>query len=198
MGHAELKLPMTAAEFLAWDQSQTVRHEFLAGEIVAMAGANDAHGVVAGNVYMALRQHLAGTPCRTFITDMKLRVDAADGYFYPDVMVTCSEADKARSNIKHDAVLVVEVLSSSTALHDHTAKFDAYRTMPTLRELLFVDPTRRGCQLYRRAEGGLWAVSSAGSGDDVHLASVDYTLTPATLWFEVPEDPPKPAGPAPS
>ena len=84
---------MSAAEFLAWDAQQDVKHEFVHGEVFAMAGAGEAHVTATLNVAMALRQHLQGSPCRTFITDMKLRVDAADAFFYPDVMVTCSAAD---------------------------------------------------------------------------------------------------------
>ena len=72
---------MTAQEFLVWDARQPLRHEFVRGDVFAMAGAEERHVTVAGNVYVALRAHLRGTPCRTFITDMKLRVEAADCYF---------------------------------------------------------------------------------------------------------------------
>lgn len=90
MGQAALELPMSAADFLAWDATQTVKHEYVRGEVFAMAGAGEAHVTLGLNVAMALRQHLHGSPCRTFITDMKLRVEAADAFYYPDVMVTCS------------------------------------------------------------------------------------------------------------
>ena len=93
MGQAAEQIRMSTRDFLDWDATQTQRHEFVGGEVFAMAGAGEAHVTAALNVAMALRQHLAGTPCRTFITDMKLRVDAADAFFYPDVMVTCSAAD---------------------------------------------------------------------------------------------------------
>ena len=112
MGHAEIKTSMTAAEFVAWDAGQSVRHEFVRGEVFAMAGAGEAHVTVAGNVYLLLRQHLHGTSCRTFITDMKLRVEAADAYFYPDVMVTCSAADASDPLVKREPVLLVEVRTS--------------------------------------------------------------------------------------
>ena len=84
---------MTAADYLAWEAEQTERHEFVGGETFAMAGAEDRHVTVVGNVYMALRQHLSGAPCRTFVTDMRLHVSALGNYFYLDIMVTCSPAD---------------------------------------------------------------------------------------------------------
>lgn len=98
---------MTGKDFLAWDATQTLKHEFFGGEISAMAGACEAHVTVALNVAMQLRQHLAGSPCRTFITDMKLRVESRDAYFHPDVMVTCSPADVSQSRFKQAPVLLV-------------------------------------------------------------------------------------------
>ena len=65
MGNAAEKLTLSAADFLAWEATQTLRHEFVGGEVFAMAGAGEVHVTVVGNVYMALRQHLAGSPCRS-------------------------------------------------------------------------------------------------------------------------------------
>ena len=111
MGHAAVPSPMTADEFLAWDTTQTIKHEFVRGRVVALSGAHEAHVTLVGNVYSALRQPLKGSPCRTLATDMKLRVEAADAFYYPDVMVTCSAADAADPLVKREPTLVVEVLS---------------------------------------------------------------------------------------
>ena len=75
---------MTAQEFLVRDAREPLRHEFARGDVFAMEGTEARHVMVAGNVYLALRAHLRGTPCRTLITAMKLRVEAADCNFYPD------------------------------------------------------------------------------------------------------------------
>jgi Uma2 family endonuclease len=93
---------MTAADYLAWEATQTERHEFIDGEVWALAGATDRHVTTALNVAMALKQHLRGTPCRTFMSDMKLHAESANSHFYPDVVVTCSEADWGRPLIKRD------------------------------------------------------------------------------------------------
>jgi Uma2 family endonuclease len=134
MGQAAVAVKFSAADFLAWDAGQTDKHEYVDGELVAMAGVEDRHATVALNMAMALRQHLRGTPCRTFIADVKLHVEAANAYFYPDVFVTCSEADRASPLIKREAVLVVEVLSPGTAAYDRGDKFARYRQLPALRE----------------------------------------------------------------
>ena len=186
MGHAEVKTSMTAAEFLAWDSSQSARHEFVRGEVFAMAGAGEAHVTVAGTVYLLLRKHLAGTACRTFITDMKLRVEAADAYFYPDVMVTCSAADAGDPQVKREPVLLVEVLSPATAAYDRGDKFAAYRQLPALREYALIDPDSRRCDLYRKGDDGLWVLHPFEAGQMVQLASVGLELHAAALWDEVP------------
>ncbi|MDZ7589162.1 MAG: Uma2 family endonuclease [Rubrivivax sp.] len=186
MGHAAVQLTMTADEFLAWDSTQTIKHEFVRGEVFAMAGAHEAHVTAMGNVYNALRQHLKGSPCRTFLTDMKLRVEAADAFYYPDVMVTCSAADAADPLIKREPVLVVEVLSPSTAAYDRGEKFAAYRLLPSLQEYLLVDPAARRCDLYRRGADGLWVLHPGAPEQGVHFASVGLELEGARLWDEVP------------
>lgn len=189
MGHAALNLPLSAADFLAWDATQTTRHEYVRGEVFAMAGAGERHVTVALNVAMALRQHLAGSPCRTFITDMKLRVDAADAYFYPDVMVTCSARDARDPLVKREPVLLVEVLSPTTAAFDRGDKFAAYRSLDSLREVLLVDPDLRRCDLFRRQvlDGGeAWVLHPTAPGAGLELASVGLTLAAEALWAEVP------------
>ncbi len=188
---------MTAADFLAWDATQTVRHEFIAGEVFAMAGAGEGHVTAALNVAMQLRAHLAGTPCRVFITDMKLRVDAADAYFYPDVMVTCSAADAAQALVKREPLLVVEVLSPATAAYDRGDKFAAYRRLDSLREYLLVDADGRRCDLYRKGDDGLWVLHPTEAGQGVALASVGLDIGAAALWAEMPPAAP-PAPPAES
>ena len=186
MAVAAEKPQMSAQDFLAWDATQTVRHEFVGGEVFAMAGAGEAHVTVALNVAMALRQHLAGTPCRTFITDMKLRVEAADAFFYPDVMVSCSAADAADPMVKRDPLLLVEVLSPATAAYDRGDKFAAYRKLPGLREYLLVDTDSRRCDLYRKGEDGLWVLHPFEPGQGVWLESVALDLPAVQLWAEVP------------
>jgi len=187
MGSAAEKLRMSAQDFLAWDATQSLRHEFVAGEVFAMAGAGEAHVTVALNVAMALRQQLAGTPCRTFITDMKLRVEAADAFFYPDVMVTCSAADAGDALVKREPVLLVEVLSPATAAYDRGDKFAAYRKLPSLREYLLVDTDSRRCDLFRRRDDGLWVLHPVEPGQAVILSALQAEISAAQLWAEVPD-----------
>lgn len=185
VGNALPAVKPSAADYLAWEQAQTMRHEFRDGEIFAMAGAEERHVTVSGNVYMALRQHLRGSTCRTFVTDMRLWVADANCYFYPDVFVTCSAQDTHPLQKEHPR-LVVEVLSPSTAAHDRGAKFAAYRRASSLLEYVLVDPDARTTDVYRRGADGLWVLHPFGPDDTVHFASVELALPPDTLWADVP------------
>lgn len=185
MGNALVREPLSANEFLAWDAQQTIRHEFVRGEVFAMAGGEDRNNKVAGNLYIALRQHLRGTPCQTYAADVKLRAEAADCYFYPDLMVTCSEADLADRLIKREPKLVIEVLSPSTAACDRGEKFAAYRSLPSLVEYLLVDVDTRRSDLYRKGADGLWVLHPFEPEQALELASVQLTLSAHDLWADV-------------
>ena len=176
---------MTAAEFLAWDEQEPVKHEYFRGEVFLMAGTEDRHSTVSLNVAMALRNHLRGSPCRTYVIDVKLRIEAADCYFYPDVMVTCSAADAADRLIKREPSLVVEVLSPSTAAYDRGEKFAAYRQAPSLAEYLLIDIDTRRCDLYRKGADGLWVLHPFEPEQTLKLASVALDITADMLWAEV-------------
>lgn len=186
VGYALQQQRMTAAEFLAWDATQTVKHEFVQGEVFAMAGGEDRNHTVAGNLYMALRLHLRGSACRVYGSDVKLRVEAANCFFYPDVMVTCSATDLGDRLVKREPGLVVEVLSPSTAAYDRGDKFAAYRLLPALREYLLVDIDARRCDLFRKREAdSLWVLHPTGAEEPLHLASVELTIPPDVLWADL-------------
>ena len=185
MGQPAHKPVMTAADYLAWEAEQTERHEFVGGETFAMACAEDRHVTVAGNVYMALRQHLSGTPCRTFVTDMRLHVATLGNYFYPDIMVTCSAADLASPMAKSEPKLIVEVLSPSTAAYDRGLKFSHYRNLPSLQEYVLIDIDTRAVDCYTLGTDGLWVLHPFAANETVTLASVALQVTAAQLFAEI-------------
>ena len=176
---------MTASDYLAWEAEQKDRHEFVGGETFAMAGAEDRHVTVTGNLYMALRQHLSGSPCRTYMSDMRLSVATLGSYFYPDVMVTCSTNDLASPMTKSEPKLIVEVLSPSTAAYDRGLKFSHYRSLPTLQEYVLVDIDTRAVDSYRLGADGLWVLHPFAANETVTLASVALQVTAAQLFAEV-------------
>jgi Uma2 family endonuclease len=176
-----------AQAYLAWEAEQSTKHEYHDGEVFAMAGASDAHVTVAGNVYMALRNHLRGSPCSVSISDMKLRVEEDNAFFYPDVFVTCAESDRGQSHSKSAPVLVVEVLYPATSAYDRGAKFAAYRKLPTLREYALIDPERLSLDLFRReGDSKRWVLHPIEAGGHVEWASVGLQVPLEALYEDVP------------
>ena len=179
------KTILTEDEYLAFERAAEERHIYVDGELFAMAGAEDRHVTVAMNLAFALRQHLSGSACRTYMSDMRLHVAAANSYFYPDVLVTCSALDLASAMVKTEPKLIAEVLSPTTAAYDRGLKFGHYRTLPSLEEYLLVDLDTRATDCYRKGADGLWVLHPFASGEAIELASVALTLTAAKLFAEV-------------
>ncbi|MDP2432240.1 MAG: Uma2 family endonuclease [Pseudomonadota bacterium] len=187
MGMPEAAPRFSIDDYMAWEAEQAERHEYLNGEVFAMTGARDAHNTIALNIAGQLREKLRGGPCRAFIADMKLRVDAADAVFYPDVMVTCDARDKSPSadTAKRYPRLIVEVLSESTAAYDRGLKFEYYRNIETLREYLLVEQDRRHIDLFRRGEDGRWVLESVGAKDSIELLDPGVVLTLDAIYEDV-------------
>ena len=175
----------TASDYLAWESEQLDRHEYLDGEVFVMAGVEDRHSTVAGNVGIALRQHLSGSPCRIYMSDMRLHVAAANSYFYPDVLVTCSATDQASTIVKTEPKLLIEVLSPSTAAYDRGLKFSHYRNLTSLEEYGLIDLDTRTTDVYRKGADGLWVLHPFAQGEVVTLASVALSLSPEQLFADV-------------
>ena len=125
---------MTADDYLAGETHSPIRHQYVAGEVFAMAGATEEHATIALNFAALLRNQVRGGPCRVYIADMKLRVEAADAFFYPDVFVTCDPRDATNPLAKRHPALICEVLSESTEAYDRGGKLAAYRTLESLAD----------------------------------------------------------------
>lgn len=149
-------VPMTPQEYLAGERDADVRHEYLNGELVAMSGGSRAHNLLATRVARLLGNHLESGPCRVYQSDMKVRVEAANRFYYPDVMVCCGPVDAEPDDHYETAPeLIVEVLSPGTAATDDGEKRINYQTLPSLTDYLLLDPKGRSGVHYRRA-GAFW------------------------------------------
>lgn len=176
MGLSLTKTPFDADAYLAWEADQPDKSEYVAGEVFAMVGVRRAHATVALNVGAALREHLRGSPCLPFISDMKLRVAAADAFFYPDVMVTCDVRDRRAELFVEHPQLVVEILSDSTAAYDRGAKFASYRQIAELQEYVLIDIDARRLEVFRRQPGNEWLLHDYAGEPTCYFESVKLTL----------------------
>lgn len=175
---------LTADGYLADEQTSDIRHEFVDGQIYAMAGAGELHNLIALNVASKLRGLVRGGPCRVFISDMKLNVVEWNAFYYPDVMVVCDAADK-QPYFKQQPCLVVEVMSPSTESTDRREKMLAYRTVPSLRDYLLISQDKRRVELYRRAADGAWATAEVVEAGDVALECVHASLSLDDIYEDV-------------
>ena len=178
----------TVDEYLRMERQSEIKHEYVNGTVYALAGGTRANSLIAGNLGRALGNALEDSPCRVFDAEIKIRVSATI-YRYPDVAVSCDERDAQPEDEGQDAIrfptVIAEVLSPSTKRRDRTTKFDEYRTIPTLREYVLVEPERMSVQVYRRAADDTWPVTMYQDGDTIALESLAVHLPVTQLYCKV-------------
>ena len=173
-------------EYLATEANATVKSEYLAGEVYAMAGCTAVHNQLAGALYAAFLSHLKGKPCRTFISDMKvkLRYDGEDTVYYPDVMVDCSGL-APDAVLATDPTVVAEVLSQSTERTDRREKWFLYRNIPSLQEYVLIDQIRPEVTIFRRSAH--WSAEILATPDAVlDIPSIGFRCTVGDIYAGVP------------
>ena len=174
------------SDYLGNEHGAPDKHEYVAGEVFAMARASKRHGTLALNAAISLRQHLRGQPCDVWMTDMKVRVRADSAYYYPDVMVTCDPADlgpAAPKGFLEAPKLVVEVLSDTTEPVDRREKLLSYRRLPSLHEYVLIDQNKPWVEVFRRTPAG-WTQDIYEAGEVVRLESVGLALSMAELYAD--------------
>ena len=149
------RLPLAVDDYLGGEQDSPIRHEYVAGQTYAMAGAGVAHNRIAGNLFFHLRSATRGTPCAVFISDMKVRVAAHEAFYYPDVLLCCEPGER-EALYQTAPCLIAEVLSPSTEAIDQREKLIAYRTLPSLRYYLLLEQHRRRVEVYAQDADGGW------------------------------------------
>ena len=149
-------LPMlTPEEYLEGERRSDIRHEFIDGQVYAMAGASERHNRIAGNAFFQLRAQARGGSCGVFMSDMKLRIAESNCLYYPDVMLTCDPEDD-EEYYKQRPCLLIEVSSPSTAALDRREKWLAYKQIADLRYYLIISADQRRVEIHFRDEDGVW------------------------------------------
>ena len=158
---------LTVEEYLAWEENNFEKHEYIDGEVRCMAGANHRHNRIMMNSAIAIGRQLDDSPCSMLSSDMRVKVGAAR-YVYPDLSVICDEVMFERDNEMEllNPVLVVEVTSPSSIEYDRGDKRDFYFDVPSVQSYLVIDQHRVYADLYSRAEGG-WLIEAFSALDDV-------------------------------
>ena len=176
---------LSPQEYLDLEARSDIKHEYIDGEIYAMAGSSDYHAAIVGNALIAIRPHLRGSGCRIYPQDVKAQITRRSRYYYPDLMVTCDDRDKLDRYVKRHYKMIVEVLSDSTERFDRGAKFEDYRRSPSLEEYVLISQNRMNVEVYRRNAAGRWELQAYHEGDRVELVSVGLEFAIADLYEDV-------------
>ncbi len=190
-----LPLPrMSYPAYLTLEAQSEEKHEYLSGEVWAMAGGTREHARLTAASTVALGIALRGRPCVVYSSDVRVRVAATDRTTYPDVTVVCGPAASTPEDPESIAnpTLLLEVLSDSTEASDRGERFAHYRQLESLQEYVLVSQKERRIEVFRRLSDGRWTFAEATAGQSVHLASVEVELSVDDLY----RDPTAPAAPA--
>lgn len=182
--------PTSIEDYLVGEQSTEIKHEYLGGQVVAMGGASDRHGLISLSLATLLLPHARRKACQLFMGDMKVRVDHdGDSYFYyPDLLLSCLPDDKESPYYRRSPCLLVEVLSPSTERIDSREKLFAYRLLSSLREYLLLRQDRVQADLYQLGDEGRWQHQVFTQPDGVlALRCLDVAVSLRDVYADVPE-----------
>ena len=171
---------ISEVEYLAGEKIADIKHEYIDGEVFAMAGASASHNRISLNVARKFGNYLENKPCQPYISDMKVKVGSK--YFYPDVLVDCSGlADD--SHVTEPPTLIIEVLSKSTRRMDETTKRIAYTQINSLLEYVLIEQDFVDIEVIRRRNG--WQSEHFYLGDSVTFEAIALTMTVEEIYARV-------------
>ncbi|HNG46256.1 MAG TPA: Uma2 family endonuclease [Agitococcus sp.] len=172
---------ITEQDYLSGELESDIRHEYIDGQVYAMAGAHKDHNRVAGEVFRIIANHLQNKPCQPYASDMKVKV--GKNFFYPDVMVDCSGQEQ--DYYTQYPTLIVEVLSKSTRQHDKTFKRQAYCQIATLQEYLLIEQDFVEIERWYRVDEKHWEQTVHYLGDDICFSSIGLTVAVEDIYRRV-------------
>lgn len=180
------KLLIAPKDYLANELTATVRHEYVQGEVYAMAGASDGHVTINVNLITLIKAHLRGSACKAYVNAMKVRIGEDEAFYYPDLLVCCDPADHQRNHFKQAPLLIIEILSTSTEAYDRGDKFAFYRQLASLQEYILVNTRSYRVEVFRRNAQHRWELFSFfGAEACMELASIGLTCSLLDVYEDV-------------
>lgn len=182
-------LLMTEAEYLEFEATSEIKHEFVAGKVFAMTGASWRHVIITQSTSAALYNQLVDKPCFTAANDLRVKVESKKVSFrYPDIMVICDEPDfvEKRTDTIKNPTAIVQVLSPATALTDHNEKLDEYIKIDSVQAYVLISQHEAKVQVYARQTADEWRYTQTNGLDGVvELTSIGCTLALSKLYEKV-------------
>jgi Uma2 family endonuclease len=182
---------MTPDEYVAWEAAQPSKYEYVEGNVYAMTGGTLPHNDIAVNLTSALRTALRGTGCKVRMADAKVKISENGPYFYPDIVVSRDDRDLHAIDAVRYPILIVEVLSPTTAGFDRGDKFKFYRRLSTLQEYVLIDAEQVSVDCYRKGVTGKWELTAypedatEPNNPILQLLSLNFTCPLALVYEEI-------------
>jgi Uma2 family endonuclease len=181
MGLAEKVEYTSVREYLKGEKLSRIRHEFIDGQVFAMAGASKRHNQICGNLYRNLSARLIGSDCDVFMESVKVRPNEIT-FYYPDIVVTCEPTDDDEY-VVHHPLLIVEVISPTSERADRYEKLQIYRQIPSLREYVIVWREELLVEIHRRDEEQAWTVERFSQAEaEINFDSIDFALKLSEIY----------------
>ena len=187
MATVVLDVEVTPQEYLVRERQAAYPHEYVAGRILAMSGASRRHNLISVNLSSEIRNGLKGRSCEVYAADMRVRLEGARFYTYPDVVGVCGEPqfEDGELDTLLNPTVIVETLSPSTAAYDRGEKFTYYRQIPSLQDYVLLSQDKIQVEQFTR-HGEFWLYRSLESPEDtLHLASIDCHIPVAEIYDKV-------------
>ena len=185
----QITYTMTEAEYLEFERNSEYKHEFVDGEVYAMAGASANHIIIATNITVLFGTQFQDEKCIVLQSDMRVKVQATKQYFYPDASVVCGErhfAPEAPIATLINPIVIVEVLSPSTELYDRTTKRFQYQTIPSLQDYILVSQQEHLVERYSRHKQNEWINTVVlGLESSIKIPSVGCTFELSSIYRNV-------------
>ncbi|NEO56018.1 MAG: Uma2 family endonuclease [Okeania sp. SIO3B5] len=178
----------TPEEYLFLEENAEDKHEYLDGEIISMTGGTTNHNEITGNLYAYLKFALKGKNYRIFIGDVRLWIPDYNLYTYPDLMVIEDKPayHQTRTDTVTNPLIIVEVLSKSTANYDRGDKFKFYRSIPEFKEYILIDQYQFYIEQYVKTSEEKWEVTYYESEESrLKLATLDFEIVFSDLYERV-------------
>ncbi len=189
MVSAKLKTKVSAEDYLAGERISPNKHEYVYGEIYAMAGTSANHNRIVVNLITSLSNSLGNSKCEPFAGDIKVRV-SENVYYYPDVLVSCEQKPE-NPYFRNEPILIVEVISPSTKEIDRREKLLFYQQMPSVQEYAVVEQEKMLVEIHRRQTDGRWITYyfNQDADEEVEFQSVEMTMTLGEIYRRVTFEP---------
>lgn len=175
-------------DYLDFERNSQERHEYYKGEIFLMSGASYEHNVIEDNLRGILHSFLKNTHYRSFGSNLRIHIPVNSLYTYPDIMIICGEPkfhDQQFDTVLNPVVLI-EILSPSTANYDRGAKFDLYREIESLKEYILIDSTTHHCVHYNRNMDNTWTLSETKNvNESLSIVSVELKIPLSEIYSGV-------------